>query len=157
MRFYFLLLLFIFFGFSFNSASAQALAASEESPVKLNHLAIYVKNLQKSTAFYESVLKLKQIPEPFHDGLHTWFTLGPAGQMHLIQGTPKSIVHDKNDHMCFSVQSIESIIERLEKQQIPYMNWAGQTNSVTVRVDGVKQIYFQDPDGHWIEINTDYH
>jgi lactoylglutathione lyase len=25
-----------------------------------------------------------------------------------------------------------------------------------VRVDGVKQIYFQDPDGHWLEINDDY-
>jgi catechol-2,3-dioxygenase len=26
-----------------------------------------------------------------------------------------------------------------------------------VRPDGVKQIYFQDPEGYWIEINDDKH
>jgi lactoylglutathione lyase len=25
--------------------------------------------------------------------------------------------------------------------------------TITTRVDGVKQIYFKDPDGYWIEIN----
>ncbi len=26
-------------------------------------------------------------------------------------------------------------------------------NSITTRVDNVKQIWLQDPDGYWIEIN----
>jgi lactoylglutathione lyase len=41
----------------------------------------------------------------------------------------------------------------LEKNKIEYENWAGQKMTVTTRVDGVKQIYFKDPDGYWIEIN----
>ena len=36
---------------------------------------------------------------------------------------------------------------------IAYENWAGEKSAVTKRVDGVQQIYFQDPDGYWIEVN----
>lgn len=126
-----------------------------EAAITLNHIAMYVYNLEKSTTFYETVLGLKQIPEPFHDGRHTWFTIGAAGQLHLIQGAEANIARNKNDHLCFSVNSIETFIANLEKLKIAYSDWPGKPNTVTTRVDGVKQIYFQDPDGHWIEINND--
>ncbi|SFG76717.1 VOC family protein [Pontibacter chinhatensis] len=123
--------------------------------LRLNHIAVYVHDLGQSTTFYEDVLQLKQIPEPFHDGLHTWFSLGDAGQLHLIQGAAQNIARDKNDHLCFSVDSIEDFIANLDKHQVAYTNWPGTAKAPTVRVDGVKQIYFQDPDGHWIEVNND--
>ena len=41
----------------------------------------------------------------------------------------------------------------LKKNNIPFENWAGEKNTYTIRVDGVKQIYFKDPDGYWVEIN----
>jgi len=53
----------------------------------------------------------------------------------------------------FTVPSVEAFIPGLKKNNIPYENWAGEKSDVTLRVDGVKQIYFQDPDGYWIEIN----
>jgi lactoylglutathione lyase len=134
--------------------STANLKASQ--PIMLNHIAVYVNNLEKSTAFYENVLQLKQIPEPFKDGKHSWFTIGAAGQLHLIQGAEQNIKRDKNDHLCFSVKSMEDFIANLDKQKIEYTNWPGTAKAPTVRVDGIKQIYFQDPDGHWIEINTDY-
>jgi lactoylglutathione lyase len=126
------------------------------SPVlQLNHIAMHVHDLKKSTAFYEEVLHLQQIPEPFKDGLHTWFSLGAAGQLHLIQGAEPNVPRNKHDHLCFSVDSIEAFIANLERHTIQYSNWAGTAKAPTVRVDGVKQIYFQDPDGHWIEINDE--
>lgn len=140
---------------SFHSALAQDSTEIKDETITLNHIAVYVYNLEKSTAFYERVLKLKKIPEPFHDGKHTWFTIGAAGQLHLIQGAEKDIKRNKNDHFCFSVKSIEDFIARLDQQHIEYTNWPGTAKAPTVRVDGIKQIYFQDPDGHWIEINTD--
>lgn len=140
---------------SLSLQAAKAQTTTDARPIALNHIAMYVHDLKKSTAFYEDVLQLKQIPEPFHDGLHTWFTLGPAGQLHLIQGAKKDIKRDKNDHMCFSVGSIEEFISNLNKHQIEYTNWPGTAKEPTVRIDGVKQVYFQDPDGHWIEINND--
>lgn len=123
---------------------------------RLNHIAVHVHDLEKSTAFYEKVLNLKKIPEPFKDGLHTWFTLHQAGQLHLIQGAEKDIPKNKNNHLCFSVNSVDAFVKILEQQKIPYSNWPGQPQTVTTRVDGVKQIYFQDPDGYWIEINDDH-
>jgi len=136
--------------------SAYSQSSSTDAPViKLNHIAMYVFDLKKSTEFYENVLQLKQIPEPFHDGKHTWFTLGAAGSLHLIQGAPANIARDKNDHLCFSVKSVDNFIANLDKHKIEYTNWPGTEKAPTVRVDGVKQIYFVDPDGHWIEINDD--
>lgn len=124
-------------------------------PIILNHIAIYVYNLENSTNFYDTILHLKKIPEPFHDGKHTWYSIGAAGQLHLIQGADKDIKRNKNDHLCFSVKSIDNFIANLNKHKIEYTNWPGTEKAPTVRVDGVKQIYFQDPDGHWIEINDD--
>lgn len=136
-----------------NQGMGQSRASSLE--LTLNHIAIYVHELERSTDFYENVLMLKKIDEPFKDGRHTWFTLGSAGQLHLIQGAEANIKRDKNDHLCFSVKSVEDFIGNLEKHGIEYTNWPGTAKAPTVRVDGVKQIYFQDPDGHWIEINDD--
>ncbi len=126
--------------------------ANAQKPV-LNHIAVYVNNLQKSTAFYQHVLGLDTIPEPFHDGKHTWFSIGEKNHLHLIAGAQASVSHDKNSHLCFSVPSVDSFVNRLTKAGIPYEDWPGKHQSITTRVDGVKQIYFKDPDGYWIEIN----
>lgn len=138
---------------SFHKAMAQT--EKKQHAAVLNHIAVYVTDLEKSTEFYKSVFEFTQIPEPFHDGRHTWFSLGPAGQLHLIQGAKGKGNFDKNEHLCFSVDSIETFITKLKAKDIPYENWAGAAQSVTLRVDGIKQIYFQDPDGHWLEVNND--
>jgi lactoylglutathione lyase len=137
--------------------SFEGWSQTKSQPVKLslNHIAIYVHELEPSTNFYEKVLMLRKIEEPFHDGRHTWFTLGPAGQLHLIQGANADIRRDKNDHLCFSVASLDDFIANLDAHGIEYTNWPGTEKAPTVRVDGVRQIYFQDPDGHWIEVNDE--
>lgn len=121
----------------------------------LNHIAVYVTDLPRSTAFYQDVVGLDTIPEPFHDGKHTWFRAAGASQLHLIQGATQRSPLSKNSHLCFSVPSISGMISVLAEKGIPYEDWAGAKGSVTTRVDGVKQIYFQDPDGYWIEVNDD--
>ena len=140
---------------SIATAAVSQSKPSQEPRLALNHIAIYVHELKRSTAFYEDILGLKKIEEPFHDGRHTWFTMGSAGHLHLIQGAEENVKRDKNDHLCFSVTSIEDFIANLDRHDVEYTNWPGTAKAPTVRVDGVKQIYFQDPDGHWIEINND--
>ena len=124
-------------------------------PAILNHIAYYVHDLKKSTAFYKDLIQLDTIPEPFHDGRHTWFNVGTVSHLHLIQGAAAGLPHDKNTHLCFSVPSIDDMMQRLEKAGITWENWAGTGKTPTLRVDGVRQIYFQDPDGYWVEINDD--
>ena len=124
-----------------------------EVSAKLNHIAVYVTDLDKSENFYHSLLNLEKINEPFKDGKHVWFSLGAAGHLHLIAGVYNKMEHNKNEHLCFSVQSIAEFIKKLDLQNIEYSNWPGTAKEPTIRVDGVKQIYFQDPDGHWLEVN----
>ncbi len=126
---------------------------SENVPAVLNHIAVYVADLNTATTFYESVFNLNIIPEPFKDNRHTWFTLGAAGQLHLIQGAKGNETFDKNGHLCFSVPSVDDFVKKLNAKNISFEDWAGKEKGITLRVDGVKQIYFKDPDGHWLEVN----
>lgn len=136
--------------------SAGSLHAQEipaKSGARINHIALYVMNLEKSTRFYADVVGLDTIPEPFHDGRHTWFLIGPKTHLHVISGVQTPLPKEKNTHLCFTVASVEQFILRLNKASVPYESWIGEKQKYTNRVDGVKQIYFQDPDGYWIEVN----
>nr|WP_226904998.1 VOC family protein [Pedobacter schmidteae] len=137
-------------------AMAQQATEKKKSTAILNHIAVYTADLKTATDFYAAVFELEQIPEPFKDGRHTWFSLGAAGQLHIIQGGKTSITYDRNDHLCFSVPSVEEFTQKLTALGITYENWAGAKATVTKRVDGIKQIYFKDPDGHWLEVNDDH-
>jgi lactoylglutathione lyase len=140
---------------AFMIMAAPELLSAQSKPV-LNHIAVYVKDLKVSTAFYSKVVGLDTIPEPFHDGKHTWYSVSENSHLHIIQGAKEITKHDKNTHLCFSVPSIEDFIATLNKNNIPFESWTGEKMQVTNRVDGIKQLYFVDPDGYWIEINNDY-
>lgn len=143
-----MMLLFVLCVLSFNSQAQKAYAS-------LNHIAIYVVDLEKSTAFYKNIIGIEEIPEPFHDGRHSWFKVGAQSQLHIISGAKKPFEHPKDAHLCFRVSSVEAFIITLIKAGIPFEDWKGTPNGITTRVDGVKQIYFRDPDGYWVEINDD--
>jgi lactoylglutathione lyase len=121
----------------------------------LNHIALNVSNLEISTRFYQEVVGLDTITEPFHDGKHTWLHIGKGFQLHLLRIGKVAIEHPKEMHFCFSVPSIPNFIEGLKKRNIHFESWTGEKEAITKRVDGVLQIYLQDPDGYWLEINDD--
>jgi lactoylglutathione lyase len=119
----------------------------------INHLAIYVVDLQKSGDFYRNVIGLDTIPEPFHDGKHTWLRIGPKASIHIIQGAAAPKEYFKNNHICFSVASVDAFTEVLKKNGIGFEDVSGNKNVFSKRPDGVKQLWLQDPDGYWLEIN----
>jgi lactoylglutathione lyase len=129
--------------------------AGQKQEISLNHIALYVEDLNKSAGFYKNIIGLDSIPEPFKDGLHAWFKIGGNLTLHLIQGTKEKINQYRNTHTCYSVTDIDSFIDHLTKAGIIYEDVKGKQHAVTTRVDGVKQIYFKDPDRYWIEINND--
>ncbi len=119
----------------------------------LNHTAVYVVDAQKAVDFYQHILGLDTIPEPFHDGKHAWFRTGPGLALHIIEGAPAKKEYYKNQHTCFSVSSVTDFISLLKKNNIAWEDRDGAKMAITTRVDGVKQIWLQDPDGYWIEVN----
>ena len=128
--------------------------AAVESPV-FNHQTVYVVDLDKSTAFYKNVMNLTQIAEPFQDGKHSWFRTGPHNQLHVVSGAEKKEAHDINIHLAFKVASLTDFMKHLDELKIKYGNVQGQQGVSQARPDGINQIYFQDPDGYWLEVNDD--
>jgi lactoylglutathione lyase len=128
--------------------------AVAQSPV-FNHTTVYVVNLDKSTDFYRDVLQLERIPEPFRDGRHNWFKIGEHSQLHVVGGATAITPHDVNIHLSFRVASLPDFIKHLDQLHVKYGNFKGDANAVQLRPDGVQQVYFQDPDGYWIEVNDD--
>lgn len=127
-------------------------AASRPKAV-LNHVAIYVVDLEKTRSFYSGVFQLDTIPEPFHDNRHIWYSIAPGVALHVIQGADTPKEYFLNNHICFSVPKTELFVGILQSRKIPYYNSKGVLGEITNRIDGVKQIWVKDPDGYWIEVN----
>ena len=123
----------------------------------LNHIAISVTNLAESEAFYRDVIGLKQIEEPFKEGRHAWFDLGAAmAQLHVIKDADERKERDRSNHLCFSTNDLEAFIKILDTQGIAYYDSDGDQGEINIRPDGIKQIFFKDPDGYWLEVNDDH-
>lgn len=138
---------------SHRTTHEERFTAQEAAAPRVNHIAFYVLDLKTSTDFYSHVIGLPTIPEPFHDGRHTWYRIGPKTHLHIISGAKEKLPKIKNSHLCFTVPSVGAFVPRLKSAGVGYENLAGEKGAITTRADGVKQIYFQDPDGYWIEIN----
>lgn len=123
-------------------------------PVHFDHVALYVRNIKSSAAFYQTLFKLDTIPLPSHGNTKVvWFKMNTFLQLHLVEGLKDS------SHIAFSVSSINEFIDKLKKAGIKYYggNSQGTGNSklygIDLRWDAVHQIYFNDPDGYQIEVN----
>jgi len=120
-----------------------------------NHTTIYVTDLARGTEFYTKVMMLEPIPEPFHDNRHSWFKMGDHSELHVVSGAKEDIPHDVNIHLAFAVSSLPDFMKHLDQLGVKYGNFAGEPNKIAIRPDQVNQIYLQDPDGYWIEVNND--
>jgi lactoylglutathione lyase len=132
--------------------ACKAQSGTDASPV-VDHIAITTRNLKKSTEFYTTVMHLKKVANPFADTVHQWYSLGNNIKLHVIQAE-RNETQVKGVHLCFTVTSVKEFAKTLDKLNIPYGNWKGDSKEPTFRADGVLQLYFQDPDGYWIEINS---
>lgn len=120
-----------------------------------NHIALSVKDVNASVAFYQKVLQLKEIKNTASDSKTRWLLLDEEKQLHLIPRPNSKIKTDKAVHFALATSDIYSFIKRLEALKINYSDWVDSPKKDYLRNDGIKQVYFQDPNGYWIEINDD--
>jgi lactoylglutathione lyase len=119
-----------------------------------NHLAISVKDVNRSAEFYSTVLQLTEITNRSKiDGIR-WFVLGDGRELHLISVIKENVTINKALHPGLSTTGFEVFMKHFVALKIPYSDWPGKPNTVNIRADGIKQIFFQDPDGYWIEVNS---
>nr|WP_299067550.1 VOC family protein [uncultured Allomuricauda sp.] len=122
-----------------------------------DHQAIVVTHLMETGDFYKDVFGFEEIPHPEGKPGYRWFKMFGNSQLHLIKKNVAEFEKNKSMHLCLAVNNLEKIIERLISKDIDFYDWPGTKGSITNRADGVKQIYIQDPDGYWIEINDAKH
>jgi lactoylglutathione lyase len=120
----------------------------------VNHLAISVKDVNVSADFYARVLKFQEITNRSKFEGVRWFSIGEGKELHLISMVKESVSLNKAIHLAFTTPDFDAFVAMLEKFQINYSDWPGAPNKVNVRADGMKQVFFQDPDGYWLEVNS---
>ena len=121
--------------------------------VGFDHTALHVADLGRSVAFYERLFGLEEIPAPGDPAVIRWLSLGGGDQLHLIDYGDGSVEPTKAVHFALRVSDLDALIARVEEMGVPYSDWPGVAGAVSLRGDGVRQIYVQDPDGYWIEVN----
>ncbi len=123
--------------------------------ISFNHIAISVKDADRSIEFYQKVLALEEIPNPSLDSKTRWLSLGEGKELHLIHRPNAEIKINKAVHFALATPDIHKVVDHLRKLGIEFTDWKDNPNKIHVRDDGILQIYFQDIDGYWVEINND--
>ena len=137
-----------------NEANPNSADTFYMSTLSFNHLALSVKNVDASIEFYQRVLHLQEIENTASNSRTRWLSLGAGQQLHLIYRPEEEIIVTQSVHFALATDDIDSVIEHLVDLGIEYFDWSSTPNKIEVRSDGFQQIYFQDPDGYWIEINN---
>ena len=118
-----------------------------------NHIALSVKDVDASIAFYQKVFQLEEIENTASSSAPRWLSLGEGKQLHLIPRPDAEIKTNKALHFALSTADVGLFIEHLDNLAITYSDWRDTPTKDYIRNDGIRQVYFQDIDGYWIEVN----
>ncbi len=120
----------------------------------LNHLAISVEDVDVSAKFYQDIFNFQEITNRSAlDGVR-WFSLGEGKELHLISIIDEEITLNKAIHLAFTTPEFNAFVKTIEAHNMDYSDWPGTPDKINIRADGIRQIFFQDPDGYWIEVNS---
>jgi len=113
----------------------------------IHHASIIVSETEKALAFYRDLLGIEQCERPDLGFPGAWLQIGDQ-QIHLLElPNPDSVTgrpeHGGRDrHIAFSFTGLDSIVEKLEGQGVPY----------TLSKSGRKALFCRDPDGNAVEL-----
>jgi catechol 2,3-dioxygenase-like lactoylglutathione lyase family enzyme len=148
-------------GLLFAASLTLALAArgqeSGELTLTFNHLALSVKDIDRSADLYGRVLNLRELSRGARSKGVRWFSLGEGKELHLISSEyyrGGSARINKAVHLALATHRFNDMLTLLDSKGIAYRDWSGTPKAVDKRSDGVRQVFLKDPDGYWIEINS---
>ena len=117
--------------------------------VELNHTIVKVRDKHASAAFYAEVLGL---PAYTTYGPFTVVTLANSATLDFMEDGP---VHSQHYAFLVSEDEFDAIRDRITARGLTY--WGDPARRMVNEVnhaDGGRGLYWEDPDGHFLEIIT---
>ena len=120
----------------------------------LDHVAISVSNVQASAAFYKGAFGFAELKTPFAGGGGVvWLDLGHGMALHLFGGRVSPVTNEHERHIAITVSDMSRVTSFLASKGMAWQNFDGVVGKMQTRPDGVRQMFFRDPDGYWVEVN----
>ena len=115
---------------------------------ELNHVAIHVSSVGASAHFYGETLGFPVLPRPAFTFPGAWFRIGRNQELHLIGEKLAAPFTEETcgGHFAMRVDDLDEAASLLKQKGIRFRS--------TLRPDGARQIFFEDPDGHQLEFFT---
>ena len=118
-------------------------------PIRLFHIALLVRDLDRAEAFYGGLLGLPKLPRSLtYSG--AWYSLGDA-QIHLmVTDAPLPLADHRSNHpkwgrrphLALAISDLDAAIAQLEAADCP----------LQMSASGRRALFVQDPDGNVIEL-----
>ena len=117
---------------------------------RIDHVAIHVKDLERSVAFYEQHFGFKKyFQHPGTGGLQiAYLKLGDT----VLELTHRSDGAMLGFHFCLETDNFAETVERLKAEGVPLLRAPHDTAAREPREAGWRRVVFGGPDGEQIEL-----
>lgn len=100
--------------------SVAAVPLRSEPPIAdaagLDHVAIFVRDADRSAAFYRKLFGLRQVPAPVP--FARWLVMGNGTMLHIVGGRTAPVRNARWDHLALAVPDLAALIARLEAKGV---------------------------------------
>ena len=88
---------------------------------ELNHVAIHVQDVERSSTFYRTALFLDPIPRPAFTFPGAWFRLGAQQELHLIGNRANPVFAGNRSNHYAASGGLDTLGATPQRLEIPYL------------------------------------